>query len=155
MYCSVFLCFHLVCLFYFFSSQKICDIIIHCANEGAAVLYSFFSLSWMLKFIHQNPVMARSHCFLRVLTVSCPLHPGDLDSRSSQLWLHLCLGGALGMFSTSDSHKFSRPLRCLVASRVSAPWFGPCAVWCSDLLPKMYFNSIVMEICALYNSYDI
>lgn len=85
-----------------------------------------FFPSWMLKFIHQNPVMSRSHCFLRVLTVSCPLNPS--------------LFKKLPALTTSVSWG--------AAGDVSHQWFpqdsqGHCGAWllwgclCPDLAPVL------------------
>lgn len=72
-----------------------------------------FFPSWMLKFIHQDPVMARSHCFLRVLMASCPLNPGILTQGAPSSDYISVLGDHWGFFPTGDSHQVLKATQLL------------------------------------------
>lgn len=85
--------------------------------------------SQMLKPIHQNPVVARVHCFPRLLTASCLLNQCCLVSgmryelptpAMSVSW------GDVGVFSPPVTPKScSRPLSCLASQGRLCPGLIP------------------------------
>lgn len=105
-----------------------------------------FFPSWMLKFIHQNPSHGQESLLPESIDCVLPLESEWPWLKKFPVLTTSVSCGAIGHVSHQWFPQGSQGHWGAWLLKVSVPWFGPCAVWCSDLLPKMYFNSIVMEI---------